>query len=107
MTIHELKCWPEYFHAIKSGQKRFEVRKDDRNFQIGDLLHLLEWCPGGGNFTGRRLWYCVTYVMRGGAFGIDPAYCVLGIEMATVGQLSEVFESRMVEFPQMKSGETK
>jgi hypothetical protein len=40
MKIHELKCWPEYFYAIKNSQKPFEVRRDDRGFTEGDVLHL-------------------------------------------------------------------
>lgn len=37
---HILKCWPEYFDAIKAGIKPFEVRRDDRGFQRGDILIL-------------------------------------------------------------------
>ena len=43
MTIHELKIWPQYFDAIASGIKTFEVRKDDRGFAVGDTLVLKEW----------------------------------------------------------------
>lgn len=37
---HKLKILPEYFEAVKSGSKTFEVRKDDRGFQAGDTLFL-------------------------------------------------------------------
>ena len=34
--VHELKCWPEYFEAVISGAKTFEVRKNDRDFAVRD-----------------------------------------------------------------------
>lgn len=43
--IHELKTWPEYFRAIRSGEKCFELRFNDRNYQIADELILREFDP--------------------------------------------------------------
>lgn len=43
--IHELKTWPRFFEAIKTGRKTFEVRKDDRGFMPGHTLKLREWVP--------------------------------------------------------------
>lgn len=45
MTEHVLKTWPEFFRAIVDGKKTFEVRKNDRGFQTGDVLHLREFDP--------------------------------------------------------------
>jgi hypothetical protein len=53
---HELKCWPEYFHAIRSGRKKFELRKDDRGFAIGDLLVLREFIPCVACAGTHRVW---------------------------------------------------
>lgn len=38
--IHELKILPEYFEAVTSGRKQFEIRKNDRDFKVGDQLIL-------------------------------------------------------------------
>ncbi|MGF2004125.1 DUF3850 domain-containing protein [Lactococcus lactis] len=40
MTTHELKLDIKYFDDVKSGKKNFEIRKNDRDFQVGDVLEL-------------------------------------------------------------------
>ena len=77
-TDHELKTWPEYFEAVWDGRKAFEIRKNDRNFQVGDWLILREWGPIT-DYSGREIYAEVTYVLPGGKFGIEPGLCVLSI----------------------------
>jgi hypothetical protein len=79
---HELKTWPEFYRHLVSGEKTFELRKDDRGFRVGDVLWLREWQrlsvnPTTGEYTGRESRYRVTYVLSG--IGIEPGYVVLGI----------------------------
>lgn len=59
---HELKCEQIYFRSVLSGEKRFELRRDDRNYQTGDVLDLRETIDGA--FTGRSLMADVDYVLR-------------------------------------------
>jgi ASCH domain. len=40
LKIHELKLDTEFFDDVKSGKKNFEIRKNDRNFEVGDTLFL-------------------------------------------------------------------
>lgn len=73
MTWHELKTWPEFFEAVRDGRKPFEYRFNDRDYQVGDGLHLREWAPlidddrpedaNFGTYTGRDLARIVTFVM--------------------------------------------
>lgn len=42
---HELKIWPQYFAAVSTGMKTFELRNNDRAFQAGDIVVLHEWEP--------------------------------------------------------------
>ncbi len=66
--IHELKCWPEFFGAIASGTKRFELRKTtDRAFAVGDVLHLREYDPNRDEYSGHAVFVDVTYVVNGKA----------------------------------------
>jgi hypothetical protein len=83
---HILKCWPDYFDAIKAGLKPFEVRRDDRGFQRGDVLvlqrtderrHNVEYDYNGK--VKHELRRIISYVLTGGQFGIEPGYVVLGL----------------------------
>lgn len=87
MTEHELKCWPEFFVDLIVGDKSFELRKDDRNFQVGDTLLLREWNPETREYSGRKLTRRVIYKLahrEGGGcaadFGLRPGYAILGID---------------------------
>lgn len=75
---HELKAWPDPFDAVLRGDKRYEVRPDDRAFAVGDTLHLREWCPPEGPYTGREAHVEVTYLTRG-AFGVPPGLVVMSV----------------------------
>ena len=75
---HELKLWPPCFAAVNAGTKPFDVRENDRHFQVGDLLLLREFDPDTADYTGHTLTRWVSYVLAGGAFGVQSDWCVLG-----------------------------
>ncbi len=77
--IHRLKTTDLYWDAIQRGEKTFEVRKNDRAFQTGDVLELLRVDQAWPNHYGPVLRYRITYILQGGQFGIEPAYCVMGL----------------------------
>ncbi|HJF32801.1 MAG TPA: DUF3850 domain-containing protein [Sporosarcina psychrophila] len=58
--VHQLKILPEYFNAVRLGVKTFEIRKNDRDYQVGDSLFLKEYEDGA--FTGNALYARVTYI---------------------------------------------
>lgn len=61
--MHELKVWPAYYQALASGQKSFELRFDDRGFQVGDLLDLREYDPRTGGYPGGRALCRVDFIL--------------------------------------------
>ena len=89
MKLHELKSWPEYFAPVLSGAKLFELRHNDRDFEVGDELLLREYNPTAQSYSGRELRATVTYAMYGvgsvGAIlplkGLAANYVILGIEL--------------------------
>jgi hypothetical protein len=64
MPAHDLKIWPMYFDAIASGEKRCELRRNDRDYQVRDILNLREWDPRQQRYTGRGITVAVTHVLR-------------------------------------------
>ncbi|MBX0291433.1 DUF3850 domain-containing protein [Hymenobacter sp. HSC-4F20] len=78
-TQHELKVWPACFAAVLTGSKTFDVRFNDRNFQIGDALLLREYEPESEQYSGRTTARWVSYLLQGGSFGIETGWCVLGL----------------------------
>lgn len=83
MATHELKILPEYFQAVWGGKKRFELRKNDRDFQVGDMLILREW--NGYEYTGSGLAVTVTYIYQDSFVGgLEDGWCIMSI--AKVGE---------------------
>jgi hypothetical protein len=79
-TVHHLKCRCLFYEDILSGKKTFEIRRNDRNYQVGDILMLKEWddtCDmEDGHFTGREVQRLVVYMT---GFEQKPGYVVMGI----------------------------
>jgi ASC-1-like (ASCH) protein len=85
MSVHELKSWPEFFEAVQSGTKKYEVRTDDRGYARGDRLLLHEWDPKDKEFTGRFCEVGVVHISHAAdlraVFSDFPNVCVMGIEV--------------------------
>jgi ParB family transcriptional regulator, chromosome partitioning protein len=80
--VHELKTAPSSFRPVVEGYKTFEFRRDDRGFDVGDILRLREWTPAG-SYTGRSIDVEVTYILCGPAFGVPRGYVVMAIEVVS------------------------
>ena len=61
---HELKIWKNYFNDILFKGKRFEVRKAERGFQVGDILTLREYNPIIGKYSGAEIKVKVNYIWK-------------------------------------------
>lgn len=78
---HNLKTWPEYFAAVRSGKKRFEIRRNDRDFAVGDILVLREFNPGSGAYTDQTEERQVTFMLSGGQFGLEAGFVAMGLSV--------------------------
>lgn len=79
MTIHKLKIRPEYFNAVVWGHKRAELRKNDRDYKVGDLICLLEYSDDSG-FSTRSALFRITHVCDVNEWA--PGCLMLSIEFA-------------------------
>lgn len=90
MKNHTLKCDKEMYDRVRSGEKTFEVRKDDRHFQTGDTVVLDPYKtdgpfpmaptpPGYGEPERTPLTFTIGFVLRGGQFGLEPGYVAFSL----------------------------
>ena len=91
MQEHNLKTLAPYWDAVARGEKTFEVRRDDRGFQKGDILllrrmdddnrRIYQTANGHSSFPDYVLTIKarVEYVLTGGQFGIEPGYVVMAL----------------------------
>ncbi|WP_158125248.1 DUF3850 domain-containing protein [Vibrio fluvialis] len=64
MAIHNLKIKSEHLEAIISGVKTFEIRKNDRDFKVGDRVTLIE--EEGERYLTIRINYITSYAQQDG-----------------------------------------
>jgi hypothetical protein len=76
--VHYLKTWTPFFKDVKSGIKQFEVRKNDRDYEVGDTLILEEFDPIKGKYSGAWIPELVTYKLSDTRF-VKEGYVILGM----------------------------
>lgn len=94
IKIHDLKTQPAPFHSIKSGLKTFEYRLNDRNYQQGDYLNLMEYDPETAKFTGEEITVRVSYILHGGEFGVPEGFCIMSVREPTRVESLQLFNYR-------------
>ena len=105
MKTHELKILPQYFRVVQDGAKTFELRKNDRDYKIGDTLLLKEWENIKGKYveegyTGNKIKKEITYILEGGQYGLEKGYCILGlkdIDKVSIEEYKEMLTPFMID----------
>ncbi len=77
---HELKVNPQFWDGLESGNKPFEIRRNDRKFSVGDVLVLRRYDPAFG-YSGEQCRRVVTYVLASEDLPVAlmPGYVALGL----------------------------
>jgi hypothetical protein len=85
MKVIELKILPMHYNAVTEidplKRKTAEVRINDRNYEVGDVLRLREWEVDNG-YSGKVSEFVVTHILFAdiqGAGGLQPGYVMLSI----------------------------
>lgn len=76
-NMHELKIYPKYFEAIIDGKKTFEIRKNDRGFQVGDRVVLKEW--DNIVYSGREIHAEIKYILDDKFIGLADGYVAFSL----------------------------
>lgn len=88
--IHELKILPHYFADVISGKKSFEVRKNDRPFNKGDLLALNEYDGDSKAYTGNSCLVYVDYTLDDPEF-VKCGMVIMAIKPCSVFRHTDIF----------------
>lgn len=78
MKQHRVKCWPEHFQAVWDGLKKAELRLNDRDYQTGDELVLLEYNPVDDSYSERQIRADISHVLAGGPW-LAEGYAMLSL----------------------------
>jgi len=92
VNLIEIKTIQPYFDAVWDGEKNFEIRLDDRNYKVGDILWQREYYPEmapreisakcSAGYTERSILSIVTYKIPAGKFsGLAEGYCAMQCEV--------------------------
>jgi hypothetical protein len=81
--LHNLKSWRWVYNDVVATQKKtFEIRKNDRNFSVGDAIIFWEVNDEGAETGIKSKPFIITYLLTHEQFpqGIQEGYCAFGIE---------------------------
>lgn len=62
-SVHKLKTIAPYFEECWAGRKPFEVRQNDREFKIGDMVYLQEYDFNTDYYSGREICGTIQYIL--------------------------------------------
>ena len=96
--IHTVKCDSDFFHALKCGDKTFELRRNDRDYRVGDYLAVNEVTEVRDEemslylkvpavykkvFSGDSLLFRITYVLEDAEL-LAPSMVALGLKKVSL-----------------------
>lgn len=91
MKTHTLKIDKEMYDRVRSGEKTFEIRKDDRHYQNGDAVVLDPNYQNTGCFPGAApppvlgepnrppITFKIGFVLRGGQYGLETGFVAFSL----------------------------
>jgi hypothetical protein len=98
---HTLKTDPAVYDRSAMGRKPWEIRLNDRDYQVGDTVTLQETKHSGAEmqqgapleFTGNEITGQITYVLRGPKYGLADGWCVFSVEPDHIADAGKVVPS--------------
>lgn len=84
---HELKSWSQFFRRIVTGERAHELRRNDRDYRVGDRVILREYDPNSATYTGSFCEGTITSMTSRDVpcavseEGLHPEFCILSIRI--------------------------
>jgi len=87
MKIHELKILDKYFNEIMLGNKTAELRFNDRDYEVGDLIYFNELVIDGklvpnnaDKIEGYYMMLYITHIISDTSF-LQPGYIMISFKV--------------------------
>ena len=87
MVEHKLKIKSEHYINVINGTKTAEIRYNDRNYQVDDILILNE-IDENGVFTGKNCAVIVTHVLDDNQY-LQTGYVMLSFHLRSINPVEE------------------
>lgn len=97
---HELKIWPEYFELLIKGIKNFEIRLNDRQYSIGDILILKEYDKKKDVYSGRTITKEIINILPNSPF-LLPGYVLLILSPENTNEMTDNWYQFVHWFPEI------
>lgn len=75
--IHKVKIEKRFYDRLLTGRKSFEIRRNDRDYQVGDLLEFSVVDTHGVPETMRVRWH-IDYLHHG--YGMEEGFVALAVK---------------------------
>jgi hypothetical protein len=91
MPQHKLKCWTALLRDIWNGKRRFDIRKNDQNFEVGDTILLQEYFPDKDQYGNIEIECRISYILNDAYIlsefnGLKEGYVIFGFEIIRLMQ---------------------
>ena len=76
-NLHFIKLDEKYIDAVETGIKTFELRKNDRNYKVNDIIIFID---KNNKIIFNDAFYRITYILKDvPKYGLKRGFCILGI----------------------------
>lgn len=80
--LHFLRTYQNVYLEMELGAKLFDIRKNDRDFRVGDYLYLKETREIDDKYTGNEMIFSVSYILAAcsyASYGLQEGYCAMSL----------------------------
>jgi hypothetical protein len=92
--VHELKVQTQFWDDLWNFRTTAQLRQDDRQYRVGDVLDLREYNPQFG-FTGMNCRRRVTHILRHEdvPYGVRRGWCILSTAVMDTRSSEDTFRA--------------